>query len=189
MSHLCYVYLQASQVCYCCLSLCRLRVPIGCTTELNPLGYQFLQRLFDKYDEVSSRFLAIPCYTIWIVTHTGMFSIRGFPCCQTWSLFPFRIRTLLCHQQSWRTYFVFVLTCHGVQRSTCLFRPQMRATSLIMATFVSGRKCVSRLLMTLWDHKHALSLHRYTLTGKFLYSHAGFLPTLTSTVAWSTSDT
>uniref|UniRef100_A0A8D0D1G3 Mitochondrial Rho GTPase n=1 Tax=Sander lucioperca TaxID=283035 RepID=A0A8D0D1G3_SANLU len=28
-----------------------LRVPIGCTTELNHLGRQFLQRLFDKYDE------------------------------------------------------------------------------------------------------------------------------------------
>ncbi|KAI3365641.1 hypothetical protein L3Q82_010722 [Scortum barcoo] len=28
-----------------------LRVPIGCTTEFNHLGLQFLQRLFDKYDE------------------------------------------------------------------------------------------------------------------------------------------
>ncbi|CAK6964161.1 mitochondrial Rho GTPase 2 [Scomber scombrus] len=28
-----------------------LRVPASCTTELNHLGYQFLQRLFDKYDE------------------------------------------------------------------------------------------------------------------------------------------
>ncbi|XP_030624273.1 mitochondrial Rho GTPase 2 isoform X2 [Chanos chanos] len=28
-----------------------LRVPVGCTTELNHLGYQFLQRLFEKYDE------------------------------------------------------------------------------------------------------------------------------------------
>ncbi|KAI7792918.1 mitochondrial Rho GTPase 2 [Triplophysa rosa] len=28
-----------------------LRVPVGCTTELNHLGQQFLQRLFDKYDE------------------------------------------------------------------------------------------------------------------------------------------
>lgn len=32
----------------------RLRVPVGCSTELNHLGYQFLQRLFEKYDEVSS---------------------------------------------------------------------------------------------------------------------------------------
>ncbi|KAF3853460.1 hypothetical protein F7725_014148 [Dissostichus mawsoni] len=29
----------------------KMQVPVGCTTELNPLGYQFLQRLFDKYDE------------------------------------------------------------------------------------------------------------------------------------------
>ncbi|XP_032358086.1 mitochondrial Rho GTPase 2 [Etheostoma spectabile] len=28
-----------------------IQVPIGCTTELNHLGHQFLQRLFDKYDE------------------------------------------------------------------------------------------------------------------------------------------
>ncbi|XP_061911897.1 mitochondrial Rho GTPase 2 [Entelurus aequoreus] len=28
-----------------------LRVPAGCTTELNNLGHQFLQRLFEKYDE------------------------------------------------------------------------------------------------------------------------------------------
>uniref|UniRef100_A0A8C4DVS9 Mitochondrial Rho GTPase n=1 Tax=Dicentrarchus labrax TaxID=13489 RepID=A0A8C4DVS9_DICLA len=28
-----------------------LRVPISCTTELNHFGHQFLQRLFDKYDE------------------------------------------------------------------------------------------------------------------------------------------
>ncbi|RVE59616.1 hypothetical protein OJAV_G00190460 [Oryzias javanicus] len=28
-----------------------LRVPVGCTTELNHAGHQFLQRLFDKYDE------------------------------------------------------------------------------------------------------------------------------------------
>lgn len=110
------------------------------------------------------------------MTHTGMFSIQGFPCCKTWSLFPFRIRTLLCHRQSWRTCFVFVLTCHGVQRSTCLSRPQMRATSLIMATFVSGRKCVRRLLMTLWDHKHALSLHRYTLASFCIHMQAFCLP-------------
>uniref|UniRef100_A0A673I624 Mitochondrial Rho GTPase 2 n=1 Tax=Sinocyclocheilus rhinocerous TaxID=307959 RepID=A0A673I624_9TELE len=28
-----------------------LRVSVGCTTELNHLGHQFLQKLFDKYDE------------------------------------------------------------------------------------------------------------------------------------------
>ncbi|CAL8305403.1 unnamed protein product [Boreogadus saida] len=28
-----------------------LRVPAGCTTEINHLGHQFLQQLFDKYDE------------------------------------------------------------------------------------------------------------------------------------------
>ncbi|XP_013863632.1 mitochondrial Rho GTPase 2 isoform X2 [Austrofundulus limnaeus] len=28
-----------------------LRVPVGCTVEINHFGHQFLQRLFDKYDE------------------------------------------------------------------------------------------------------------------------------------------
>lgn len=39
---------------YCCFCVNRLRVPVGCTTELNHLGHQFLQQLFEKYDEVSS---------------------------------------------------------------------------------------------------------------------------------------
>lgn len=39
-----------------CSSVVRLRVPVGCTTELNHQGYQFIQQLFDKYDEVSSKF-------------------------------------------------------------------------------------------------------------------------------------
>ncbi|XP_012694695.2 mitochondrial Rho GTPase 2 isoform X2 [Clupea harengus] len=29
----------------------QLRVPMGCSTELNHLGHQFLQKIFDKYDE------------------------------------------------------------------------------------------------------------------------------------------
>uniref|UniRef100_A0AAY4AKP0 Mitochondrial Rho GTPase n=1 Tax=Denticeps clupeoides TaxID=299321 RepID=A0AAY4AKP0_9TELE len=29
----------------------QLRVPLGCSTELNHLGHQFLQKVFDKYDE------------------------------------------------------------------------------------------------------------------------------------------
>lgn len=33
----------------------RLRVPVSCTTELNHLGYEFLQRLFEKYDEVMNK--------------------------------------------------------------------------------------------------------------------------------------
>lgn len=37
---------------YVCVD--RLRIPVGCTTELNHLGHQFLQKLFDKYDEVSA---------------------------------------------------------------------------------------------------------------------------------------
>lgn len=47
---------------YVCVNNCalpfRLRVPIGCTTELNHSGHQFLQQLFDKYDDVSPPTLA-----------------------------------------------------------------------------------------------------------------------------------
>ena len=48
---------QYPQVCIRLFVVCvaRLRVPVGCTTELNHLGHQFLQRLFDKYDEVRRR--------------------------------------------------------------------------------------------------------------------------------------
>ena len=38
-----------------CAFLFRLRVPLGCTTELNHSGHEFLQQLFDKHDEVSAR--------------------------------------------------------------------------------------------------------------------------------------
>lgn len=32
----------------------RLHVPPGCSTELNHRGYQFVQRVFEKYDQVSA---------------------------------------------------------------------------------------------------------------------------------------
>ncbi|TNN42768.1 Mitochondrial Rho GTPase 2 [Liparis tanakae] len=38
-------------VCFTSTWMGRLRVPAGCSTELSPSGHQFLQRLFDKYDE------------------------------------------------------------------------------------------------------------------------------------------
>lgn len=31
---------------------CSLPVPPGCSTELNHFGYQFVQRLFEKHDQV-----------------------------------------------------------------------------------------------------------------------------------------
>lgn len=49
---------------YCCFCVVRLRVPIGCTTELNHLGYEFLQRLFDKYDEVSINTNCLICLNV-----------------------------------------------------------------------------------------------------------------------------
>lgn len=42
--------------CFFFFCVTRLRVPVSCTTEINHLGHQFLQRLFDKYDEVSCSF-------------------------------------------------------------------------------------------------------------------------------------
>lgn len=43
--------------------LLRLRVPVGCTTELNHSGHEFLQQLFDKYDDVSARTFVV--FSFW----------------------------------------------------------------------------------------------------------------------------
>ncbi|KAM9489438.1 mitochondrial Rho GTPase 2 isoform 2-T2 [Clarias gariepinus] len=78
-----------------------LRVPVGCTTELNNLGYQFLQRLFEKYDEdkdcalspaeLKNLFSVFP-YTPWPesvyssvpTTEDNYISLRGYLC--QWTL-------------------------------------------------------------------------------------------------------
>uniref|UniRef100_A0A8C9Q5N5 Miro domain-containing protein n=1 Tax=Spermophilus dauricus TaxID=99837 RepID=A0A8C9Q5N5_SPEDA len=39
----------------------RLHVPPGCSTELNHRGYQFLQQVFEKHDQVSATTLVSPC--------------------------------------------------------------------------------------------------------------------------------
>lgn len=44
--------------------LLRLRVPVGCTTELNHSGHEFLQQLFDKYDDVSARTFVV--FSSWL---------------------------------------------------------------------------------------------------------------------------
>lgn len=31
---------------------CRFHVPPGCSTELNHFGYQFVQKVFEKHDQV-----------------------------------------------------------------------------------------------------------------------------------------
>uniref|UniRef100_A0A4W5Q893 Mitochondrial Rho GTPase n=1 Tax=Hucho hucho TaxID=62062 RepID=A0A4W5Q893_9TELE len=77
----------------------QLRVPVGCTTELNHLGHQFLQRLFDKYDEDSalspaelknlfSVFPYMPwgadVYTAVSTTDEGYISNHGYMC--QWTL-------------------------------------------------------------------------------------------------------
>lgn len=126
---------------YCCFCVARLRVPIGCTTELNHLGYEFLQRLFDKYDEVS---ISTNCL-IWLnVPLDAKFLWGIFAHCylvlKKRSASHLRTKTLPCHQLSLGTCFASVLTCHGVQRSTWLSQRQTRATSLTMVTVVSGRK-------------------------------------------------
>uniref|UniRef100_A0A674M8L1 Mitochondrial Rho GTPase n=1 Tax=Takifugu rubripes TaxID=31033 RepID=A0A674M8L1_TAKRU len=74
-----------------------LRVPIGCTTELNHSGHQFLQQLFDKYDddkdgalsptELANLFRVCP-YTPWgdgvyvsvPTTAEGYISNHGYHC-------------------------------------------------------------------------------------------------------------
>ncbi|XP_071395618.1 mitochondrial Rho GTPase 2 isoform X9 [Centroberyx affinis] len=79
----------------------QLRVPVGCSTELNHLGHQFLQRLFEKYDEdkdsalspseLKNLFCAFPympwgaeVYTAVPTTDEGYISYRGYLC--QWTL-------------------------------------------------------------------------------------------------------
>uniref|UniRef100_A0A8K9Y4W8 Ras homolog family member T2 n=1 Tax=Oncorhynchus mykiss TaxID=8022 RepID=A0A8K9Y4W8_ONCMY len=79
----------------------QLRVPVGCTTELNHLGHQFLQRLFDKYDEdkdsalspaeLKNLFSVFPympwgadVYTAVSTTDEGYISNHGYVC--QWTL-------------------------------------------------------------------------------------------------------
>lgn len=108
--------------------LFRLRVPVGCTTELNHSGHQFLQQLFDKYDDVSPRTLAYFC------------SAFGFLVLKWWFVFHGRTKTPPCLRLNSRICFESVLTCPGATGSTCRYPPLLRDTSLTMATTVSGCK-------------------------------------------------
>ncbi|XP_039934861.1 WD repeat-containing protein 90 isoform X5 [Hirundo rustica] len=77
------------------------RVPPGCSTELNHLGYQFLQRLFEKHDkdqdgalshtELQNFFSVFPrvpwgpeLYNTVCTTDKGLLSLHGFLC--QWTL-------------------------------------------------------------------------------------------------------
>uniref|UniRef100_A0A8B9UB65 EF-hand domain-containing protein n=1 Tax=Anas zonorhyncha TaxID=75864 RepID=A0A8B9UB65_9AVES len=77
------------------------RLPPGCSSELNHLGYQFLQRLFEKHDkdqdgalspaELQSFFSVFPCvpwgpelYNTVCTTDKGLLSLHGFLC--QWTL-------------------------------------------------------------------------------------------------------
>uniref|UniRef100_A0A8U7MNJ9 Mitochondrial Rho GTPase n=1 Tax=Corvus moneduloides TaxID=1196302 RepID=A0A8U7MNJ9_CORMO len=80
------------------------RVPPGCSTELNHLGYQFLQRLFEKHDkdqdgalshtELQNFFSVFPCvpwgpelYNTVCTTDKGLLSLHGFLC--QWTLMAY----------------------------------------------------------------------------------------------------
>lgn len=90
--------------------------------------------------------------------------MEGFLVLKKWPVFPLRTKTLPCRRQSSGTCFAYVLTCHGGQRSLWLSQPQTRATSLITATFVSGRKYLMWFLVVLCNYKHSLVLHFYAPT-------------------------
>ncbi|XP_023792232.1 WD repeat-containing protein 90 [Cyanistes caeruleus] len=79
----------------------QIRVPPGCSTELNHLGYQFLQRLFEKHDkdqdgalshtELQNFFSVFPrvpwgpeLYNTVCTTDKGLLSLHGFLC--QWTL-------------------------------------------------------------------------------------------------------
>lgn len=135
---------------YICMNNCaflfRLRVPVGCTTELNPSGHEFLQQLFDKYDEVSIHtFVAfLQCF------HFGFLILKKC------FIFYCRTKTLPCLRPNWQIFFESVLTCRGVTEFTCRYPTQLRDTSLTTATIVCGCECLSQLGMILLGWKHVL---------------------------------
>ncbi|KAJ8253764.1 hypothetical protein COCON_G00203760 [Conger conger] len=82
----------------------KLQVPVGCTTELNHLGHQFLQRLFEKFDEdrdsalspaeLKKLFGALPrmpwgedVYTAVPTNQNGFITLHGFLC--QWTLMAY----------------------------------------------------------------------------------------------------
>ncbi|KAK5905811.1 hypothetical protein CgunFtcFv8_001733 [Champsocephalus gunnari] len=72
----------------------KIQVPVGCTTELNPLGYQFLQRLFDKYDEDKDS--ALSPAELRNLFYDGYISNHGYRCQWTLSAY-FDIHRCLEH--------------------------------------------------------------------------------------------
>ncbi|XP_061080346.1 mitochondrial Rho GTPase 2-like isoform X2 [Conger conger] len=82
----------------------KLQVPVGCTTELNHLGHQFLQRLFEKFDEdrdsalspaeLKKLFGALPrmpwgedVYMAVPTNQNGFITLHGFLC--QWTLMAY----------------------------------------------------------------------------------------------------
>lgn len=170
-------YLHRCMVKFLFFSPVRLRVPSGCTTELNSLGYQFLQRLFDKYDEVSPAVCVSFLSALWLFVHQHrLLSPRTW----WWSIFCCRCRTKtrLCHPPNWKTSSACVPTCRGAPRSAPLSPPRNRATSLTSATAVSGRMCLT-------PHSYALVHHCRARVPHTVF-YTGCLHILTSTAVWST---
>lgn len=118
----------------------RIQVDSGCTTELTHSGYHFLQTLFEKYDKVSNVFgvrieieycycqwfsniqihkrdnlyaaivhmllLSMILHNIWVSIHTvGRYKLCGY--------FN-RIKTVVCHLQSYRNCFQLARFYRGV---------------------------------------------------------------------------
>lgn len=135
---------------YVCMNNCallfRLRVPIGCTTELNHSGHQFLQQLFDKYDDVSPPTLSDFCSV----------SLFGFLILKQRFVFHRRTKTAPCPRLNSQICFESVLTRPGVMAFTCRCPPLLRDTSPTTATTVSGCKRCSRLGRTLVEREPRL---------------------------------
>lgn len=128
----------------------RLRVPSGCTTELNPLGHQFLQRLFDKYDEVSQALASFSPFfpkSRLFVDKKHRVSTPKWRWCLFWrsDLLCHRTKTRPCRPPSWRISSACVPTCRGAPRSTWPSPPRSRATSPTWVSAVSGRTCLTPL--------------------------------------------
>lgn len=106
---------------YVCLNNCaflfRLRVPIGCTIELSHSGHQFLQQLFDKYDDVSpptlSYFRSI-FLLVFLIWSSGLFSIAGQRRRLVSDWTRKSVSSLSLHALGWRRLCVGTHHCWGI---------------------------------------------------------------------------
>lgn len=159
-----------------CASLLRLRVPVGCTTELNHSGHEFLQQLFDKYDDVSARAFCRVLVLVLSFLRSALFSVAGqrLRLVSLWTDKPFPRLSL--HAVGWRSLRVSPHLSWGVH-----LQPRLPLSVDVSVPVSWGSLCLAgsmcyMCLVWLLSRNH---------TRVIAFSYQGFLHILTSTAVWS----